>query len=171
MADITCCGQYYEVGDELVGHSFTCPKCGSQTVFRKTFSGSYSAPSPAPAQRVTGKGPGSPVGRFQAWHVRKLNELGDWPRMKRRRQGQLGAGLMLGALAVVFSEQYNLGTPESNGGALLTMAFFGSGLWLMVSWSRDRNRQRGLENRFCRFCGAGHSAEARYCVACGKETR
>jgi predicted RNA-binding Zn-ribbon protein involved in translation (DUF1610 family) len=47
MADASCCGHYYEVSDELIGHSFTCPKCGRQMVFRKTFSGSYAAPVPA----------------------------------------------------------------------------------------------------------------------------
>src|ERR1035438_5132097 len=161
MADVTCCGHYYEVGDELIGHSFTCPKCGSRMVFRQTFSGSYStppaAPRPMPTRNVAGQGmvDRSPMGWFQAWHVRKLNELGDWPRMKRRMNGQLGVGLMLAALATAYSEQFNLGTPEGIGGALLTMAFFGAGVWLMVSWHRDKRGQLRLADRFCRFCGAG----------------
>jgi predicted RNA-binding Zn-ribbon protein involved in translation (DUF1610 family) len=53
VADITCCGYYYEVGDELIGHTFTCPKCGVRTVFRKTFSGSYGTPPAVPRPMFT----------------------------------------------------------------------------------------------------------------------
>jgi hypothetical protein len=69
------------------------------------------------------------------------------------------------------SEQSNLGTPEGIGGALLTLAFFGASMWLMVRRRIDKRRQLRLEDRFCQFCGAGHLDldEARYCTTCGKE--
>ena len=77
MADATCCGNYYEVGDELIGHSFTCPKCGSRMVFRKTFSGSYStppaAPRPMPPQNVTANQPVE-VRSGDQWFPRGLNQ-------------------------------------------------------------------------------------------------
>src|ERR1035437_810820 len=76
MADATCCGHYYEVGDELVGHSFTCPKCGNRMVFRKTYSGSYSTlPTlrPMPPQNVAAS---QPVGvrSGDQWFPRGLNQ-------------------------------------------------------------------------------------------------
>jgi predicted RNA-binding Zn-ribbon protein involved in translation (DUF1610 family) len=77
MADATCCGQYYEVGDELIGHAFTCPKCGNRMVFRNTFSGSSSTlPTPrrpTPPQNVAASQPVRAISGNQ-WFPRGLNQ-------------------------------------------------------------------------------------------------